>query len=131
MVESGSRHEIFPSSLFRSNHHHPNSVNGSVRGFSSAVDGRGVQERYLVDRIRMPTRLTSLSRTNRSSSRPPPPPVLSRRSTTVPIDLNDLNEDWEPSSDEPVLDLPQVKLAIQELTEDLKLKGREVSGKTM
>lgn len=66
----------------------------------------------------------------RTSSRPPPvfarKPILNQ----VDVSLADMNE-WEPSSDEPVLSLEEVREAIREWEEDLVQKGKLVSGRTM
>jgi hypothetical protein len=91
------------------------------------------------------TRLASISR-QRSGSRPPNQssrsssastlnsesnlkkrPVIARDHT---VDLADLQE-WEPSSDEPILSLEEVQHSIQEWSEELISKGRELSGRTM
>lgn len=81
------------------------------------------------------TRLSSISR-QRSGSRPARSsssaadfkrPTPARDHT---VDLADLQE-WEPSSDEPILSLSEVQQSIQDWSEELSSKGRFISGRTM
>jgi hypothetical protein len=41
------------------------------------------------------------------------------------------SEDWEPPSEEPELNLNQIKESIGKWEDELKSKGKEVSGRTM
>jgi hypothetical protein len=86
----------------------------------------------------MPSRL-SLSRP-RTSSRPPPPTARKavRSSSVTLADLRDYDieeavDEWEPqrSIDEEDLDLEQVRGSIKGWEEELRAKGRSVSGRTM
>lgn len=75
------------------------------------------------------TRLASISRP-RSGSRPPRSLEKKRSAREASVSLADLQE-WEPSSDEPVLDIDEVTKLIAEWSEELTSKGRAISGKTM
>lgn len=86
----------------------------------------------------MPSRL-SLSRP-RTSSRPPPP--ISRKSVRASsvtladlrdYDIDEAVDEWEPTRaiDEEDLDLEQVRGSIKGWEEELRAKGRTVSGRTM
>lgn len=40
-------------------------------------------------------------------------------------------EDWEPTSEEPAMGLEEIRESIKGWEEDMKVKGRSVSGRTM
>lgn len=80
----------------------------------------------------MPSRL-SVSRP-RAASRPPAA-ALQRKSVRRgnPVSLGDLEDtsDWEPSNDEPEMELQEIRESIEQWEEELKARGRPVSGRTM
>jgi len=76
----------------------------------------------------LPARATSLKR--------PGPPVRIQSTRAQNISLSDEiptepSEDWEPPSEEPELNLNQIKESIGKWEDELKSKGKEVSGRTM
>lgn len=78
----------------------------------------------------MPTRLDSRSR---SFSRPPP---VSSKTHSAPVTLSDLpdgdEDEWEPrGADEAALSLDEIRDNITTWENDLRAKGREISGRTM
>ncbi|GAA5913724.1 uncharacterized protein JCM6883_000026 [Sporobolomyces salmoneus] len=76
----------------------------------------------------LPTRAASLKR--------PGPPTRIQSTRAQNISLSDEiptepSEDWEPPSDEPELTLDQIKESIGKWEDELKSKGKEVSGRTI
>lgn len=70
----------------------------------------------------------------RAGSRPAPPVrLLSTRAKEVSLQEENLPEadDWEPVSGEPGLALGEIQGAVTKWEEELKVRGREISGRTM
>ncbi|GAA5902122.1 hypothetical protein JCM5296_006609 [Sporobolomyces johnsonii] len=70
----------------------------------------------------------------RALSRPAPPTrIQSTRAQNISLSEETLpeSEDWEPPSDEPELTLPQIRESIGKWEDELKSKGRDVSGRTI
>ncbi|GAA5980877.1 hypothetical protein JCM11641_004752 [Rhodosporidiobolus odoratus] len=71
----------------------------------------------------------------RNSSRPAPPQrIKSTRAQTVSLAVEDNlpeTEEWEPTSDEPELDLDEIRESIGKWEEELKGRGRQLSGRTI
>ncbi|GAA6002877.1 uncharacterized protein JCM10292_001351 [Rhodotorula paludigena] len=70
----------------------------------------------------------------RALSRPAPPERLrSTRGQTVSLTEENLpeHEEWEPTSDDPALTLDQIRDAVGKWEDELRGKGREISGRTI
>lgn len=76
----------------------------------------------------LPARAGSLKRPG------PPSRIQSTRAQNISLSdeiPTEPSEDWEPPSDEPELTLDQIKESIGKWEDELKSKGKEVSGRTM
>jgi len=76
----------------------------------------------------LPARAGSLKRPG------PPSRIHSTRAQNISLSdeiPTEPQEDWEPPSADPEVSLSQIKESIGKWEEDLKSKGKEVSGRTM